>query len=447
MLAFARAGGRSEFYQPWDVLGTKASELADRLALPVPEPGREEIIHAMGTGLGSNVLPTGGGFLPNVLASMSGPAAADFIRQSGGGPVAQTLGGLAVGAGVGYGTQAAPLPPRPDQMDVRLLLADRARTASTSDELLQNTLKRGYTRALGRSGYDQFIKSATGHVQTINVRKTLVNQDKWISQMPEVQAAIKQTIGSVQKPDLESLVISRSILLGKGRATQVQPEKNAYKQIAEALQNDIDATILNQTGREISRRYKQKVAMPYGKVRRGLEDPDNPNAAWQAMLRLDKDENAALAAVSSQMTKDVVRRRIVRHIIEREENFVAAQAGSGAPAWRELNKKGFGSWFDRDTWNGLLRLTASNAAFRNPMRRAVTEGVATVAGAKAGGPAAAMATFIGVKGLESLVSSPSGRLALARIGRLPRKFTAKEQAEIMASTSKAINAYESGQEE
>jgi hypothetical protein len=245
-----------------------------------------------------------------------------------------------------------------------------------------------------------------------------------------VQSALNRVAGG-DTTTLTGMKDARSFLLSEARTVGSSPNKaRTLNRMAEAMQRDIDDTLLASASndvRNLSGRYRRDVIGPYDKVRKGgvLQPGSDPSEAWKSLRSAGREDLQRLAAAVDPWTREVIRRRAVGEIINREDQFIGLQSGSGAPAWRDMDKRGMGAFFTREEWRGLQRLTGQSAFFKHPATRV---GAAVIGGTTGGMTGVGMALFA-----DWLATTTGGRLFLARAGRMTRQTLRDSTAAVLSN--------------
>lgn len=406
------------------------------------------------------------------LPSFAGGVASEFARQQGAPWWAQLLAGV----GAGWATSAArgAFTRRPQyEQDIDLLLRNRDATRATTDADVQAALKKDYNaakapfigpyRKLHETKIDVPIKEEILDIPASRPRETMatpvmsrgnqalratlddpdianvIKADPYLRRRAAEAAADKsQTVGELMaRIDVMQDYANKAKLSGAANRARV------LGAIANSMKDDLD-TMVGTMGRELDAAYGFNVKGPYAGIRRTFGG--DASLTWRQFMRLPAERKQAIADAVSPQTRELMRRRIVKVIIDREEGFAANQAGSGAPAWRALNNSGAGAFFNPDEWRGLQKLTGAQAAFRNPFKRGAMEVGAAGAGGVAGGPVGAATGWGLAKFLEFSMASEKGRMALAIIGRMPGRIRAQDWPRITKALTLAMAANADGEE-
>ena len=420
-------------------LGTQA---ADALGLPTAQTTTERVLSDINQA-GAGVLTTAGvGTLPNMAARASGYLTGDLAvqlgsasggalasgvtRESGGGKAAQTVAGLAGGL-AGGGAVSAFRSPADGAADLLLEPNRRQAALDTTDAELQGAVRQNYKNAT--SPFDAEYQKISGYASGQgHFNKVLSTEANALSFDPAVGGAANRITGVIsarQKAgipiDAETMKDARSYLLGEARSSGNPNSSRVLNAMAEGIQQDIDDALMSTAARNISTRYKNEVIGPYARIRQSLERSADPEEIWKSIKGAGRSDLGRLEKALDPQAKDVVRRRVIRDIVEREEAYTGMQAGSGAPAFRQMNAKGLGVFFTDREWDGLRRVTGRLAALKNPFTRIAAPGSAAVVGAIGAGPVGAVIGASGVALAEFLASTTRGRFMLERAVRIPTK--------------------------
>jgi hypothetical protein len=185
----------------------------------------------------------------------------------------------------------------------------------------------------------------------------------------------------------------------------------AFSRLANAMQEDLDTSIASGVVRELDALYQQAVIRPYGEIRRSFGR--DPSVTWRHFSRLTPETKRRLANSVSPQTRDAIRRRVVAQIIELEERTTGATTGTGAPAFRELDRRGFSAFFTPKEWRGLRAITAHATWLKGLLGRGLIMG----AGYQLGGPVGVVG---GLVADQLLLTVPGRSLVEQAFGMSPR---------------------------
>ena len=375
----------------------------------------------------------GAQFASGVSGAVAGGLTAEETDDPWAIGAASLAGSFLPGAGVaGYNAVANRTA---DTTAARMMLAERAGTLETTTDDVQAAVRGDYRRASGAFETEYATLDATARPQYTPPPE--VNPVEWgmpiaqdsrnvpastrayeAARTRDANIIIGEGLeGTVTRVDrmaqgtVQSMREQRSVLLSQARAPAATPQtRRVLGGMADAIQDDIDDTLLNTAAGTLSRRYNREVIGPYAKVRKGgvLEASSDSSDSWKAIKNAGREDLGRLSVAVSPETREVIRQRTVADIIEQENRFIGLQSGSGAPVWRDFDKKGMGAFFTPDEWRGLQRITGTSAFFKHPATRV---GAAVVGGVQGGITGVGLALFG-----DWLATTTSGRLFMARAG-------------------------------
>lgn len=422
--------------------GGVGKTISDAIGLPTPQNATERVISDINQA-GAGVLTTvGAGTLPNVARSVSsfltsdlavqagsaagGALAGGVTRESGGGRAAQIAAGLAGGL-AGGGAVSAFRSPADDAAALLLEPGNRQAALNTTDDELQDAVRQNYANATApfNAQYQAVGGAASGQR---NFNAVVGREANALSFDPAVGGAanrinrvIEERLDAGIPIDAGTMKDARSYLLGEARASKNPNSSRVLNAMAEGIQQDIDDALMSTAARDISARYADEVIGPYARIRQSLERSADPEEVWKSIKGAGRSDLERLANAIDPQARDVIRRRAIREIVDREEAFTGMQAGSGAPAFRQMDARGLGAFFTPREWAGLRRVTGRLAALKNPFTRIAAPGSAAVVGAIGAGPVGAVAGATGMALAEFLASTTRGRYMLERALRIPSK--------------------------
>jgi len=422
--------------------GGVGKAIADSMDLPNPQNATERVFSDINQA-GAGVLTTmGAGTLPQVsgrvaafltddlavqLGSAAGGATAGGVtRESGGGKAAQIAASVAGGI-AGGGLVSAVRSPGDDS--ARLLLDPKKRQAAldTEDIELHNTLRTEYKNATTPfdAEYQKLVGVTSSHSEFSAVsaaNRNAIDFDPTVSAaVGRVSKVLEDRAAKNIPLDANTLKDARSYLLGVSRETRNPNTSRVLNQMADGLQSDIDNALLSTAARGVSSRYANEVVGPWARIRKSLDASSDPEDVWKAIKTAGRSDLERLSDALPGPARDVVRRRVIREIVERESAYTGMQAGSGAPAYRQMDSRGLGVFFTPKEWRGLKQVTSRLAALKNPFTRLAAPGSAAVVGGTFGGPLGAITSAGGVALAEFLASTNRGRLFLETAIRTPFK--------------------------
>lgn len=425
--------GKTPFVSP---VSDAVNKIMGMAGAPTPRTTGEDYLSAGAAG----AVPVGpGSVLPGVVSTLTSESA----RQAGWPEWMQVGAGLAAGMGFGTAQTIAKGPPVRDNA-ADLMLRNRQATASVTDEQVQTALRSDYRGAM--QPFEADYSSLNNLDRPTFTPPPQVNAVEWgmpIQQAPQTAPVSTAAVSAVRTKEANKIVGNglegvlnridkmdgstiaglderRSVLLSEARAPNItQDSRRILNSLAGAAQDDIDNSLLVGAAkqvREMRANYKENVIGPYDRVRRSgaLDIGTDASEAWKNLRTAGREDIGRLADKSSPQTADLIRKRTVGEIIAAEEDFSnPLSGGSGFPVWRSLTKQGMDQFFTKEEWQGLRRLSSSQAFFKNPFVRSTLSllgfGQAGVAGT---------ATALGG---DWLATSVGGRQFLARVSKLPAK--------------------------
>jgi hypothetical protein len=403
-----------------------------------------------------------------IVPSFVSGAASEVAKHANAPWWVQTGVGILAGWGTQAGISARKAIPGGEK-DIDLLLRNREASGRVTDDLVQRQVSNEYKAAMEpfkepfrrlkattfkRPVVEEMLDiPASRPTEYINGRpisgnfalKSMLEDvdnaahikgDRYLrAQAKDLMANEPRTVGDVMAR-LERL----GDAVGKTRKAGDFSRSRVLLQMKTALQADLDTMVASTGANDLRKAYGVAVKSPYGKLQGTMSKTDDASQFWRQFERMTPEAKQRLNAAISPTTRQTIQQRIVRVIKDQEETFTGGQAGSGARAWRGMNARGMGVFFEPDTWKGVGKIASANAAVRNPVVRATAEAVTSTMGAMLGSGAGPVGTALGTaagygsaKLMEQLLTSVKGRTALAVIGRMPERIKADDWSRINAA--------------
>lgn len=455
-----------------------AGNVATRVGLPPPVTSGENYAQAAGVGVGS--LVGGPATVPAAAASVSGSLASEYGRQHQWSEGAQIAAGIIAGA---FGGGAAELMrTRPDTPAMTRLLVNRDNLPN--DREFQATLRPNWEQAAKQST-DNY--TALGQVPlrtqpeavvtpraqmegTVNewgaVQPTIVNRPRFnrvntdaLLQGPWAARINDDPVFSAKINDLlKDMPDDTAGLVARGQRIRAEadiannrsgvgynPALGSFlSDLSTAFKNDVNDSLVLGIGRTVDRMHQENVTGPWARIRKTLPESVDPEETWKAFQDLGRSDHERLYAALDDQTREAIRGRITRALVDREEGSI----GANAPTWSSMESKGLGIYFNKDEWLGMKRLTTGRSPLRLLVNAAADKSVGAVVGGTIGygtagplgGAAGAIAGSAAGGAMDRFLATPRGRLMLARLGN--RGLSVSEQAQAQVALQKALADYQ-----